>query len=467
MEKINYIYEDFLDDLGAIEQPSSAKRVQQNIPDEVVYIQADPSKFKYVMDIHFVIKNTYTIYDKDPELFNIDFGRMYEEFVYICNASMIDGKFYISPIYFWDENKSKDDYQNYMFRIEPIQFEFPYPEKFDLRDVYKGNTRSSLNCPRFKFSIYFDDVCYYPFKTFISRWRMMMNMMDRALKETKVFSGGEIDAVHENTNPYPREQYISNMYVNGYNSNYDDYKRLYKMFFAEVPPEYQGGESYGGRKNDATDRMLRRFHLEEIAKQTEKYNGEFGISVEYCQNEFDNRGEHDSVAWISFKVHTDDTEVLDMVSVENFIMKNFLIHIPSIYYNHIHICVFFKSDFTGPKIINSREDEEKSRGFTRRRYSDDVDLNKGESYAARYAGRLEYYIQNGSGNRKKEERFRKYWFDGMGSSSEFLIYFGDKNGKLGKTPFKEKLYCGYSCVNKFNDVLEKIDNDVDIWAKKD
>ena len=191
------------------------------------------------------------------------------------------------------------------------------------------------------------------------------------------------------------------MYIDGYNSNYDDYKRLYKMFFAEVPPEYQGGESYGGRKNDATDRMFRRFRLGEIAKQTEKYNGEFGISVEYCQSEFDNRGERDSAAWISFKVHTDDTEVLDMVAVENFIMKNFLIHIPSIYYQHIHFCVFFKSDFTGPKIINSREDEEKSRGFTRH-YSGRIDLNKGESYAARYAGRLEYYIQNGTGNRKKE-----------------------------------------------------------------
>ena len=55
MEKVNYIYEDFLDDLGAIEQPSSVKRVQQSIPGEVVYIQADPSKFKYVMDIHFII----------------------------------------------------------------------------------------------------------------------------------------------------------------------------------------------------------------------------------------------------------------------------------------------------------------------------------------------------------------------------------------------------------------------------
>ena len=120
MEKVKHIYEDFLDDLGAVERPSSVKRIQQNIAGEVVYIKADPSKFKYVMDIHFTIKNTYTIYDKDPELFNIDFGRMYEEFVYICNASMIDGKFYISPIYFWDENKSKDDYQNYMFRIEPI-----------------------------------------------------------------------------------------------------------------------------------------------------------------------------------------------------------------------------------------------------------------------------------------------------------------------------------------------------------
>ena len=118
MGKVNYIYEDFLDDLGAIEQPSSVKRIQKSMG-EVVYIQADPSKFKYVMDIHFTIRNTYTFYGKDPELFNIDFGRMYEEFVYICNASMIDGKFYISPIYFWDENKSKDDY---MFRIEPIQF---------------------------------------------------------------------------------------------------------------------------------------------------------------------------------------------------------------------------------------------------------------------------------------------------------------------------------------------------------
>jgi hypothetical protein len=237
------------------------------------------------------------------------------------------------------------------------------------------------------------------------------------------------------------------------------------MFFAEVPPEYQGGEAYRGRKNDATDRMLRRFHLGEIAKQTEKYNGEFGISVEYCQNEFVNRGENDSVAWISFKVHTDDTEVLDMVAVENFIMKNFLIHIPSIYYHHIHFCVFFKSDFTGPKIINSREDERKGRGFTRR-YSDNDDLNNGKSYAAKYAGRLEYYIQNGTGNRKKEERFREYWFDDMGSSSKFLIYFGDKNGKLGKTLFKEKHYCGYTCVDKFKDVLKKIDNDVDIWQKK-
>lgn len=461
MGKLNYIYEDFLDDLGAIEQPSSVKRIQKSMG-EVVYIQADPSKFKYVMNIHFAIEYPYRFYSKDPELFNIDFGRMYEEFVYICNSSIIDGKFYISPIYFWDENKSKDDYQNYMYRIEPIQFEFPYPEKFDLRDVYKEETGSSLNSPRFKFSIYFNDVCYYPFKTFISRWRMMMNMMNSALKEAKIFSGGEIDDVHENTEPYPREQYVSHMYINGYNSNYDDYKRLYKMFFAEVPPEYQGGESYGGRKNDATDRMLRRFHLGEIAKRTEKYNGEFGISVEYCQSEFDNRGEYDSVAWVSFKVHTDDTDVLDMVAVENFIMKNFLIHIPSIYYHHIHFCVFFKSDFTGAKIINSREDERKSRGSTRH-YSSDVYLNTGESYAARYAGRLEYYR---NGNRKKEERFREYWFDDMGSGSKFLIYFGDKNGKLGKTPFKEKSYCGYSCVNKFEDVLKKIDNDVDIWQKK-
>ena len=458
MGKVNYIYEDFLDDLGAIEQPSSVKRIQKSMG-EVVYIQADPSKFKYVMDIHFTIEKIYRFYSKDPELFNIDFGRMYEEFVYICNSSMIDGKFYISPIYFWDENKSKD---NYMFRIEPIQFEFPYPEKFDLLDVYKEETSSSLNSPRFKFSIYFNDVCYYPFKTFISRWRMMMNMMSSVLKEAKIFSGGEIDAVHENTDPYPREQYVSNMYIDGYNSNYDDYKRLYKMFFAEVPPEYQGGESYGGCKNDATDRMFRRFRLGEIAKQTEKYNGEFGISVEYCQSKFDNRGENDSAGWVSFKVHTDDTEVLDMVAVENFIMKNFLIHIPSIYYHHIHFCVFFKSDFTGAKIINSREDERKSRSSTRH-YSGSVYLNKGESYAANYAGRLEYY-RNGNG--KKEERFREYWFDDMGSGSKFLIYFGDKNGKLGKTPFKEKRYCGYDFANKFEDVLKKIDNDVDIWQKK-
>lgn len=55
----------------------------------------------------------------------------------------------------------------------------------------------------------------------------------------------------------------------------------------------------------------------------------------------------------------------------------------------------------------------------------------------------------------------------MGSGSKFLIYFGDKNGKLGKTPFKEKRYCGYSCVDKFEDVLKKIDNNVDIWQKKD
>ena len=54
----------------------------------------------------------------------------------------------------------------------------------------------------------------------------------------------------------------------------------------------------------------------------------------------------------------------------------------------------------------------------------------------------------------------------MGSDSKFLIYFGDKNGKLGKTLFKEKRYCGYSCVDKFEDVLKKIDKDVDIWQKK-
>lgn len=51
----------------------------------------------------------------------------------------------------------------------------------------------------------------------------------------------------------------------------------------------------------------------------------------------------------------------------------------------------------------------------------------------------------------------------MGNDSKFLIYFGDKNGKLGKTLFKEKRYCGYSGVDKFEDVLKKIDNDVDIW----
>ena len=55
----------------------------------------------------------------------------------------------------------------------------------------------------------------------------------------------------------------------------------------------------------------------------------------------------------------------------------------------------------------------------------------------------------------------------MGSDSKFLIYFGDKNGKLGKTPFKEKIYCGYSYLDKFKDVLKKIDNGIDIWKKKD
>lgn len=54
----------------------------------------------------------------------------------------------------------------------------------------------------------------------------------------------------------------------------------------------------------------------------------------------------------------------------------------------------------------------------------------------------------------------------MGSDSKFLIYFGDKNGKLGKTPFKEKRYLGYSCVDKFKDVLKKIDDGVDIFVKK-
>ena len=55
----------------------------------------------------------------------------------------------------------------------------------------------------------------------------------------------------------------------------------------------------------------------------------------------------------------------------------------------------------------------------------------------------------------------------MGSDSKFLIYFGDKNGKLGKTLFKEKRYCGYIHVDKFKVTLKEIDNCVDIWQKKD
>lgn len=459
-QRLITLYEDFFDDWAPEQTSNTAQRAAAN--DDVVYIPGDPDDFKYFMEIRLNVDSAWKQkYKNKLEAFDFDFGAMYEELVYVCRSTMIDGDFYITPMYFWDENKSKDDYQNYLYRIPPIQFKFPYPKKFSLKDVYGAEFTSSLNSPYFKFRIYFDAICYYPYKTFISRWRMMMQMIRRVfVTGNNGITEGEIVDLQEVGKG--RNYYVSNMYLSGYNHHQNEFKKLYRLFFGEEAPDYNG-DSIGGRKSDATDRMFRRLHLAEIAKATEKYNGEFGISVEYCQSNFVNKGEYHSTAWVSFLVHTTDDK-LDMVDVENFLTKNFFLHIPKRFYHFIKFAVFLKSDFTGPNIINSYEQDRKERGWRRSSW-DSNEINKFEPYAAQ-AARIEFRL-TGSSKTNKEERFRVYYFSDMGSSSKFYIYYGDKNGKIGRTPMSDKYWTGYSYAEDFSYVYKMLDDNVDLWQKQD
>ncbi len=227
------------------------------------------------------------------------------------------------------------------------------------------------------------------------------------------------------------------------------------MFFDEQISEEK--QQYRNKidENPALDVIISRLNLDIIGKRIEKFNGEDNITIEYCQNELKRCGNDSYAVWFSYKIHTTDDN-LDISKVEKFILKNLIIHIPVPFFNYVTFCIFLKSDFKKSHIICSNDRRILSLHKIR---PSSINIFKNEPYCA--TSRLIEY------NNKKEENFRGYWLDSLGSSDRFMIYFGDDKGKLGKIPYSAKHYNNLTfCVNEFDDVLKRIDNNEDIWIKK-